>query len=56
MINVAIADDHAIVRAGIKHILEDAVDLKLVGEAENGNEVLTLARKENVDVFVLDIS
>ena len=56
MIRVGIADDHAIVRDGLRHLLSDDVDLRVTGEAANGREALELARGGEVDVLLLDIS
>jgi two-component system, NarL family, invasion response regulator UvrY len=56
MINVLIADDHAIVRQGLKQILSDTDDLAVAGEADDGVEALQLARSSEWDVFLLDIS
>ena len=56
MIRVAIVDDHAIVRAGLRQYLSDQVDLKVTGEAANGREALDLVRKGDVDVLLLDLS
>lgn len=56
MIRVLVADDHAIVREGIKQILADQPDLQLVGEAENGQDVLRAVRAGNVDLVLLDMS
>lgn len=56
MIRVLIADDHAIVRQGLKQILSDATDLSLAGEASNGHEVLQQIRTEQWDVVLMDIS
>lgn len=56
MIRIVIADDHPIVRAGLKQILADASDIEVVAEAGDGHEILKLIRKENVDVVLLDIS
>jgi two-component system invasion response regulator UvrY len=56
MIKVLIADDHAIVRKGLKQILEETPDLMVAGEADNGREILSMIRKEEFDVIVLDIS
>jgi two-component system, NarL family, invasion response regulator UvrY len=56
MIRVGIVDDHAIVRAGLKQLLSDEVDLRVTGEASNGREALDLARKGEVDVLLLDLS
>jgi two-component system invasion response regulator UvrY len=56
MIRIGIVDDHAIVRAGLKQLLSDEVDLRVTGEAANGREALELARKGDVDVLLLDLS
>jgi len=56
MINVLIADDHAVVRSGLRQFLASTEDLKIVAEAATGGEVLDLVRKEVCDVVLLDIS
>ena len=56
MIKIVIADDHPIVRAGLKQILADASDIEVVAEAGDGHEILKLIRKGGVDVVLLDIS
>ena len=56
MIRVAIVDDHAIVRAGLRQYFADQVDLKVTGEAANGREALDLVRKGEVDVLLMDLS
>jgi len=56
MIRAVIADDHPIVRAGLKQILSDASDIKVAAEAGDGHELLKLIRKEGVDVVLLDIT
>jgi two-component system, NarL family, invasion response regulator UvrY len=56
MIRVAIVDDHAIVRTGLRQLLSDEVDLRVTGEAANGREALELARQGEVDVLLLDLS
>jgi two-component system invasion response regulator UvrY len=53
---VLIADDHPIVRSGLKQILSAEDDLVVVGEAENGSETLELARRLDWDILVLDYS
>lgn len=55
-IRVLVADDHAIVRTGIRHVLESEPGFTVVGEAANGAEALELARSLSPDVAVLDIS
>jgi two-component system invasion response regulator UvrY len=56
MIRVALADDHTIVRAGLKQYLCEQVDLRVVGEACNGKEALELVRGGEVDVLIMDLS
>ena len=56
MTRVLIVDDHAIVRQGLRRILEDAKGLKVGGEAANGVEALKMMRAEKWDVVLLDIS
>ena len=55
-IRVLVADDHAIVRSGIRHVLEGEPGFTVVGEASNGSEALALAEQLQPDVAVLDIS
>jgi len=56
VIKLLIADDHPIVREGLKQILRDAPDIVISGEAEDGIEVINKIKKENYDVILLDIS
>lgn len=56
MINVFIADDHAIVRRGLKQIVSDADDMVVIGEAENGGDALHQLRQCPPDVLILDIA
>ncbi len=56
MINVVIADDHAIVRHGLREILNSESDIRTVAEASTGQEVLDIIRADHVDVVVLDIT
>lgn len=55
-IRVLVADDHAIVRTGIRHVLESEPGFAVVGEASNGAEAIELAQSLQPDVAVLDIS
>lgn len=55
MIRILIADDHPIVRRGLKQILSDESDVAFVGEAQNGREVLEMVYQEHWDAVVLDI-
>lgn len=54
-INIVLADDHVLVRNGIKAMLESEPDIKVVGEAGNGSEALERARNLKPDILVLDI-
>ena len=56
MLRVLIADDHAIVRKGLREILREASELTTVGEASNGDEALARVSSEPWDVVVLDIT
>ena len=56
MIRVAIIDDHAVVRAGLRQYFSEQVDLQVVGEASNGREALNLLRQLEVDVALMDLS
>jgi len=56
MIRVLIADDHAIVRAGLRTLLATEPSLELVGEATGGYEALQLALQTRPDILVLDLS
>lgn len=55
-IKVVITDDHAILREGLKQILDDSDDMLVVGEAKTAGEAIRLSGKLNIDVLVLDIS
>lgn len=56
MIHILIADDHDILRAGLKHILADSGDIVVAGEAGNGIEALGLLRSGQWDAIVLDLT
>jgi two-component system invasion response regulator UvrY len=56
MIRVYIADDHAVVRRGVRQILADAPDLTVVGEAGSGRETVRGIRQTECDVLVLDMA
>jgi DNA-binding NarL/FixJ family response regulator len=56
MIRLVLADDHTIVRAGIRQLLSTDDHLQIVGEACNGDEVLACVRSLDVDVLLLDMS
>jgi len=56
MIKILIADDHPIVRKGLKEIIEETPGMKVVDEASNGQEVLEKIFKKDINVVLLDIS
>ena len=56
MIRVIIADDHPIVRAGLKQILMEDRDIVIAGEASNGAELLGHVRRQDFDVILLDLT
>ncbi|MDY0745382.1 response regulator transcription factor [Paucibacter sp. R3-3] len=56
MIRIAIVDDHAIVRAGLRQYFSDQTDLRVTGEASNGREALDIVRGGDVDVILMDLS
>lgn len=56
MIRVLIADDHALVREGIRYVLDQDPDITVVAEASNGREAIDLAQQHTPDVVVLDIN
>lgn len=55
MIKVLIVDDHALVRMGIRRLLDDLPDMKVVAEAENGETALSLIKQHQPDVVLLDM-
>lgn len=56
MIRVLIAEDHLILREGLKMILEETEDIHVVDEASDGEEVLDKAKENSIDVIVMDIN
>jgi two-component system, NarL family, invasion response regulator UvrY len=56
MIRIAIVDDHAMVRAGLRQFFSDQPDFAVVAEAASGREAVDIVRNAEVDVIVLDIS
>ncbi len=56
MIRIAIVDDHAMVRAGLRQLLGEESDFQVIAEASNGREAMDVVRKGEVDVILLDIS
>ena len=56
MLRILVADDHAVVREGVKQILGDVSDMVVKGEAKDGPETLEKAMRDDYDVILLDIS
>jgi len=56
LIKVLLADDHSIVRAGLRRIVEESGDMEVIAEAADGREAIRLVRKTAPDVAVIDIS
>lgn len=54
-IRIVLADDHFLIREGTRHILEQCLDLKVVGDAEDGEQALELIERLQPDVAILDI-
>jgi two-component system, NarL family, invasion response regulator UvrY len=55
MISVVIVDDHALVRLGMRRLLEDVRDIKVIGEAESGEEAINLVKEAKPDVVLMDL-
>ncbi len=55
-VRIVIADDHRIVREGLRHLLEKRTDFKVVGEAADGESAVRLARELSPDIVIVDIS
>ena len=55
-VRILLADDHALVRRGVRLILDNEPDLTVVGEAGDGAEAITMARAERPDLAILDIA
>jgi DNA-binding NarL/FixJ family response regulator len=56
MIKIIIADDHPIVREGLKRIIDECSDMECVGEAANSEDVINRCREKKTDVLLLDVS
>lgn len=56
MINILVVDDHALIRKGLKQLLEDSPDLKIAGEAESGIQAINMVRTQHFDLMLLDIN
>jgi len=55
-ISIVLVDDHVVVRQGLKALLNAEPDLEVVGEAENGQQAVTLVREKTPDVVVMDVA
>lgn len=55
-ITVVLADDHSILRAGLKMLLESQNDIEVVAEAENGNQAVQACQQHQPDILILDLS
>ena len=53
---ILVADDHTIIRDGLRKILEDTDDLRVVAEAAHGSEVMEFVRSLELDLVILDMS
>ena len=56
MIKVLLTDDHALVRTGIKRLLEDSQQVEIIGEADSGEASLILSQELNPDVILMDVN
>jgi DNA-binding NarL/FixJ family response regulator len=56
MIKVLLADDHAIVRAGLRRLVEESGDIAVIAEAADGREAISLAQEREPDVAVIDLT
>ncbi|MFH5830937.1 response regulator [Halalkalibaculum sp. DA3122] len=56
MVKVVIADDHPLIREGIKKVVDSKTDLTVVGEAEDGDELLDILEEKTPNILVLDIT
>jgi DNA-binding NarL/FixJ family response regulator len=56
MIRLIIADDHPLIRAGLKHVIEDQPDIEVVAEVESGAQAIEAAETTETDVMLLDIT
>ncbi len=54
--NIVLADDHVLIREGLKRILEDKTDYKVIGEAQDGLQLLALLKQLTPQLIILDIS
>jgi two-component system response regulator NreC len=55
-LKIILADDHTVVREGLKHLIDAESDMKVIGEAADGNDAVAQVRKLQPDVIVMDLS
>ncbi len=55
MLNVIIADDHQVIREGIKRIINSEIDMKVIAEVETGEALLSAISNEDYDIVILDV-
>ncbi len=56
MINILVVDDHALIRKGLKQLLEESPDMNITGEASSGMQAAALLRAQHFDLILLDIN
>lgn len=56
MTHILVVDDHALIRKGLKLLLEDSPDLQITGEADSGTQATTLLRTQHFDLMILDLN
>lgn len=56
MVKILVVDDHALIRKGIRQLLDDCPDMQVTGEAETGMQAISMARNGNYDVILLDLA
>jgi two-component system invasion response regulator UvrY len=56
MISILVVDDHALIRKGLKLLLDDTPDIRVTGEAENGIQTINMVREHHFDLVLLDLS
>ena len=56
MISIILVDDHAIMRDGLRHLLDEESDIEVVGEADNGREAVKLAIEKKPDIVIMDVA
>ena len=54
--NILIVDDHGIVREGLKSLIEQQSEMKVIGEAKDGNKAVQLTKSLSPDVVIMDVS